>query len=64
MNCTRYTILSMSTLNDLQRNKCNIMPQEIITYDPSINQCNYPSLNCIKPEEEEKGYKGLIAHTN
>ena len=24
----------MSTLTDLQRNKCNILPREIITYDP------------------------------
>ena len=54
----------MSTLTDLQRNKCNILPWEIITYEPSILQWNYPSLYCIKPEEEEKMYKGLIAHTN
>ena len=53
----------MSTLTDLQRNKCNILPREIITHDPSITQWNYPSLYCIKPEEEKK-YKGLIAHTN
>ena len=31
---------------------------------PSIVQWNYPSLYCIKPEVEEKRYKGLIAHTN
>ena len=53
----------MSTLTDLQRNKCNILPREIITYDPSIIQWNYPSLYCIKPEEEKR-YKGLIAHSN
>ena len=52
----------MSTLTDLQRNKCNVLPLEIITYDPSIIQWNYPSLHCIKPEEEKK-CKGLIAHT-
>ena len=33
----------MSTLTDLQRNKCNILPREIITYDTSIIQWNYPS---------------------
>ena len=31
---------------------------------PSIVQRNYPSLYCIKPEEDENRYKGLIAHTN
>ena len=28
------------------------------------NETQYPSLYCIKTEEEEKVYKGLIAHTN
>ena len=39
----KCSILSMSTLTDLQRNKCNILPRDIITYDTSIIQWNYPS---------------------
>ena len=46
----------MSTLTDLQRNKCDILPREIITYNPLDSK--------MKLLEEEKGYKGLIAHTN
>ena len=42
-NGAQCNILSMSTLTDLQRNKCNFLPQEIITYDTSIIQWNYPS---------------------
>ena len=56
------------TLTDLQRNKYNILPQEIITYDPSIIQWNYPSHYCIKPEEETKvqrvNYTSAHTHTN
>ena len=32
----------MSTRTDLQRDKCNILPRDIITYDSSIIQWNYP----------------------
>ena len=36
------TFLSMSTLTDLQRNKCNILPWEIITYDPLDSTMKLP----------------------
>ena len=41
-NAAFYKYVSMSTLTDLQRNKCNILPREIITYDPLDSTMKLP----------------------
>ena len=61
-NCAQCSILSMSTLTDLQRNKCNILPREIITYDPLDSTMKLPKSLFIKPEEEKR-FKART-HTN
>ena len=40
-----------------QRNKCNILPRELITYEPSIIQWNYSSLFALN-QKKKKSTKG------
>ena len=55
----------MSTLTDLQRNKCNILPREIITYESLDSTMKlFKSLLYLNQKKKKKGTKHARTQTH